>query len=111
MSWSPAISVEGLTRFDSVADLRRMSHETGHSRFPIFGVDQDEIVGVVHVKDTFQIQPERRSITPLGHIAKPALVVPESRPLDDLLVDLQRQSRALVGGGRRVRRFRRDRDG
>ena len=92
----PRIAVEGLTRFDSVADLRRSARETGHSRFPIFGENRDEIVGVVHVKDTFQVAPERRSITPLGHIAKPALVVPDSRQLDDLLFDLQHNSRALA---------------
>lgn len=92
----PRVSVEGLSRFDSVADLRRASRETGHSRFPIFGEDRDEIVGVVHVKDTFRVQPERRSITPVGHITKPALVVPDSRHLDDLLVDMQRQNRAIA---------------
>jgi CBS domain containing-hemolysin-like protein len=92
----PRVDVVGLSRFDSVADLRRVSRESGHSRFPIFGEDRDEIVGVVHVKDTFQVPSERRSITPVSHIAKPALVVPESRHLDDLLVDMQRQSRALA---------------
>ena len=92
----PRVDVEGLSRFDSVADLRRVSLESGHSRFPIFGEDRDEIIGVVHVKDTFRVQPERRSITPVGHIAKPALIVPDSRHLDDLLVDMQRQSRAMA---------------
>ncbi len=92
----PRVDVEGLSRFDSVADLRRLARDSGHSRFPIFGEDRDEIVGVVHVKDTFRVQSERRSITPVAHIAKPALIVPDSRHLDDLLVDMQRQSRALA---------------
>jgi len=92
----PRVSVEGLSRHDSVADLRRAALNTGHSRFPIFGEDQDEIAGVVHVKDTFRIQSDRRSITPLGEVAKPALIVPESRHLDDLLIDMQRQRRALA---------------
>lgn len=92
----PRVDVDGLSRFDSVADLRRVSLESGHSRFPIFGEDRDEIIGVVHVKDTFRVQPERRSITPVGHIAKPALIVPDSRNLDDLLVDMRGQSRAMA---------------
>ncbi len=107
----PRVSVEGLTRFDSVADLRRISRKTGHSRFPIFGVDQDEIVGVVHVKDTFQIQPERRSITPLGSYR-------QTRPHRPRVAPARRPARrhaatkpGAVGGGGRVRRLRRDRDG
>ena len=40
------------------------------------------VVGVVHVKDSFRVPPERRSITPVGHIAKPALAVPDLAPLD-----------------------------
>jgi CBS domain containing-hemolysin-like protein len=92
----PRVAVDSLSRHDSVADLRRMARETGHSRFPVTGEDLDEVVGVVHVKDSFKVSPERRSITPVGHIAKPALAIPDSRPLDQLLIDMQRQSRALA---------------
>ncbi|CAN5122749.1 hemolysin family protein [soil metagenome] len=94
----PRTSVTGLSQHDSVSDLRRVARETGHSRFPVFGADQDEIVGVVHVKDSFGVPSDRRSITPVGHVSKPALAVPESRPLDDLLIDLQRENRALATG-------------
>ena len=48
----------------TIADLVRVSVETGHSRFPIFGADLDDIVGVVHVK-VAQAVPfaERASVT------------------------------------------------
>lgn len=92
----PRVAVDSLSRHDSVSDLRRLARETGHSRFPVHGEDFDEVVGVVHVKDSFKVPPERRSITPVGQIAKPALIVPDSRPLDQLLIDMQRQSRALA---------------
>jgi len=92
----PRVSVDALSRHDSVSELRRRARETGHSRFPIYGNDLDDIVGVVHVKDSFKVQPDRRSITPLSHVAKPALSVPESRHLNDLLIDMQRQSRAMA---------------
>ncbi|HSL26217.1 MAG TPA: hemolysin family protein, partial [Acidimicrobiia bacterium] len=91
----PRVAVDALSRHNSVSDLRRLAQETGHSRFPVYGEDLDEVVGVVHVKDSFKVTPERRSITPVGHVAKPALIVPDSRPLDDLLIDMQRQSRAM----------------
>ncbi len=92
----PRVSVNALSRHDSVSELRRIARETGHSRFPVFASDLDEIVGIVHVKDSFKVQPERRSITPVSHIAKPGLSVPDSRRLNDLLLDMQRQSRAMA---------------
>ena len=92
----PRVAVDSLSRHESVADLRRLARETGHSRFPVTAEDLDEVVGVVHVKDSFKVPPERRSITPVVQIAKPALAVPDSRPLDQLLIDMQRQSRALA---------------
>ena len=92
----PRVAVDSLSRHDSVTDLRRLARDTGHSRFPVTGEDLDEIIGVVHVKDSFKVPPERRPITPVGHIAKPALAIPDSRPLDELLIDMQRQSRALA---------------
>ncbi|MDP3984459.1 MAG: hemolysin family protein [Acidimicrobiia bacterium] len=92
----PRVAVVGLSRHDSVSELRRLARETGHSRFPVYGEDLDEIVGIVHVKDSFRVAQERRSLTPLSNIAKPPLAVPHSRPLDDLLVDMQRQSRAMA---------------
>lgn len=92
----PRVAVDFLSRHESVADLRRLARDTGHSRFPVTGEDLDEVVGVVHVKDSFRVPPERRSISPVMEIAKPALAVPDSRPLDQLLIDMQRQSRALA---------------
>ncbi len=92
----PRVEVVALSRHDSVAEVRRLARDTGHSRFPVYDGDLDDIVGIVHVKDTFRVTPERRPITPVATIAKPALAVPHSRPLDDLLVDMQRQSRAMA---------------
>jgi CBS domain containing-hemolysin-like protein len=92
----PRVAVEALSKHDSVAELRRLARATGHSRFPVYGDDLDEIVGIVHVKDSLRIPPERRSITPVSEIAKPALVVPASTPLDELLIEMQRQSRAMA---------------
>ena len=92
----PRVAVVGLSRHDSVTELRRLALETGHSRFPVYLDDLDEIIGIVHVKDSFRVPRERRPITPVGSIAKPPLAVPHSRPLDDLLVDMQRQSRAMA---------------
>jgi CBS domain containing-hemolysin-like protein len=92
----PRVSVVGLSRHDSIAELRRTSAATGHSRFPVFGEDLDDIVGVVHVKDSITVPESRIPVTPVGEIAQPALQVPESSTLEYLLSELQTAGRGMA---------------
>lgn len=90
------VSVIGLSRDDSVAELRRLAKETGHSRFPIYDEDLDDIEGIAHVKDSFKVPIARRADTLVAEITRPALEVPETRPLDQLLADLQTEGRGMA---------------
>ena len=92
----PRVSLIALGHHHSVADLRRLAKETGHSRFPVYGEDLDHIEGIAHVKDTFKLPADRRPVTPVTEIAQPALVVPETRPLEELLADLQTEGRGMA---------------
>jgi CBS domain containing-hemolysin-like protein len=92
----PRVSVAGLSRHDSVAELRRASAATGHSRFPVFDEDLDNIVGVVHVKDSFNVPESRVPVTPVGEITKTALQVPESSTLEYLLTRLQSEGQGMA---------------
>lgn len=92
----PRVSVVGLSRHDSIGELRRTSVATGHSRFPVYGDDLDDIVGIVHVKDTIAVPESRIPVTPVGEIAQPALRVPESSTLEYLLGELQTESRGMA---------------
>jgi CBS domain containing-hemolysin-like protein len=92
----PRVSVVGLSRHDSIAELRRTSAATGHSRFPVFGEDLDDIVGVVHVKDSITVPESRIPVTPVGEIAQAALQVPESSTLEYLLSELQTAGRGMA---------------
>ncbi len=92
----PRVSVVGLSRHDSIAELRRVSGATGHSRFPVFDEDLDDIVGIVHVKDSIAVPEARIPVTPVGEIATSALQVPESSTLEYLLSELQREGRGMA---------------
>ena len=92
----PRVSVVGLSRHDSVGELRRTSVSTGHSRFPVYGEDLDDIVGIVHVKDSIAVPDSRIPVTPVGEIAQPALQVPESSTLEYLLGELQTKGRGMA---------------
>ncbi|HET9260318.1 MAG TPA: hemolysin family protein, partial [Acidimicrobiia bacterium] len=48
----PRVQVVGLPLTATVRDLQRASIDSGHSRFPVYGTDLDDIRGVAHVKDS-----------------------------------------------------------
>ena len=66
---------------------------SGHSRIPVIGENVDDIVGVVYLKDLVQ---QTYYSTTGGHdvttaqIMRPAVFVPDSKPLNDLLREMQR---------------------
>jgi CBS domain containing-hemolysin-like protein len=92
----PRVSVVGIEQGEPLPSLKRLSAETGHSRFPVYEEDLDRITGVVHVKDILTVEPQHRPLTPVSSITKPALVIPESKPLDGVLLELQRSGRSLA---------------
>jgi CBS domain containing-hemolysin-like protein len=92
----PRVSVIALAQDQTLADLRDVALESGHSRFPMYGEDLDDVIGTVHVKDSIAIPREERPFTPVTRIVQPALVVPEARRLDAVLVDMQRAGKQLA---------------
>ncbi len=82
-----------------VEDLERAAARSGRSRLPVFSTaDLDELVGVVNAKDLLRLDPARRDQLTARDLARPAMLVPESRRIQDLLRDMRdrRQHIALV---------------
>lgn len=92
----PRVNLVAINRNDPVSHLRRLAATTGHSRFPVVGDDLDEVLGIVHIKDTLAIAESRLSSTQVADIAEPALVVPESASLESLLTLLQSEGRGMA---------------
>ena len=92
----PRVRIVGLPASVTVADLQRASIESGHSRFPVFGDDLDEILGVAHVKDSLRLSPGERGVEPITDHMRPALVIPESQPLDAVLFELRTKGSGLA---------------
>lgn len=86
---TPRVEVQALPATGTVGDLIDLSGQTGISRFPVYGTDLDDIVGIVHVKDVLGLPAERRRDTPLVELMRPVLAVPESKLLESLMVELR----------------------
>ncbi len=85
----PRVEVEAIGVAATAADLVDLAARTGHSRFPVVGEDLDDVVGVVHVKSVLAHRPEDRTHVPVRDLMAPVLAVPETRELDELLVELR----------------------
>jgi CBS domain containing-hemolysin-like protein len=82
----------------SVDELEAVASATGRSRLPVYDGDLDRVRGVLHVKDLLHVEDEARATTTAGTLARPAMVTPESRLLEDLMLEMreQRQHIAMV---------------
>lgn len=92
----PRVRVIGLPIDATVADLQKTSVESGHSRFPVYRDSLDEIVGVAHVKDSLRIPPDLRERAPIADTMRPALVIPETQPVDTVLVELRTRGSGMA---------------
>ena len=67
----------------------------GYSRLPVVGKNIDDISGILYVKDVARIlheSPAKMDKTLAADIARPVIFVPESKPVDDLLREMQLSS-------------------
>jgi CBS domain containing-hemolysin-like protein len=83
----------------SLDDALALIREAGHSRYPLYGRDLDDIRGVVYAKDLLPLAvPDRGDNGPVDwpRIARSARFVPPGRNLDDLLADFQAQRTHLA---------------
>jgi CBS domain containing-hemolysin-like protein len=72
-----------------------ISGKTGHTRFPIYQNDLDDIVGILHMKD---IVPQLQTGTgfQLSKVMKEAHFVPEAMPIVQLLTHLKQKHTQMV---------------
>jgi putative hemolysin len=71
-----------------VEEVMRGLLESGFSRAPVYNQDLDHIVGVVHIKDLLRNTQKDPALT-LAASMRPALFVPDSMQISDLLRDIQ----------------------
>jgi len=91
----PMTEVVSIEKSSSVSVLRATAKRAGFTRIPVHERRIDKIIGVVNVYDVlFDLEPKDS----LETYVRPALLVPETKRIDRLLLDLQRgrQTMAVV---------------
>ena len=74
--------VEFIHENNTIEDLIQKSIKTGFSRFPAYRKDLDDIVGMVHVKDSLIIED---TSSPVKNIMRPILKIDLRMKVDDVL--------------------------
>jgi magnesium and cobalt transporter len=80
----------------SLDDTLHQVIDTGHSRFPVFESERDNMVGILLAKDLLKLQ--RSPTLNVRTLLRPPVFVPESKSLNDLLREFRntRNHMALV---------------
>jgi CBS domain containing-hemolysin-like protein len=77
----------------SAGQATSLAVRSGHSRIPVIGENVDDIIGVVYLKDLVQqtyYSNNGGRDTKVEEVMRPAVFVPDSKPLDTLLREMQR---------------------
>jgi magnesium and cobalt exporter, CNNM family len=89
----PLVGVDAVPEETSLAGAIETVRREGFSRIPVFRRRITDIVGVVHVFDLLQAPDLSR---PVSDIMRPVSYFPESMPLDEALVAMQRTGENLA---------------
>jgi putative hemolysin len=87
----PRIDIVAIDQEASFDDAVTLVLTEGHSRTPLYKESVDHIVGILYAKDLLRIIAAGGPRPRLRDIMRPALFVPESQAVDDLLNELQRR--------------------
>lgn len=89
-------SMHAIAAGDSADDVIQLARRTGHSRFPVYDDDFDDITGVVHLKAAISVPRERRAEVPVGALSTEPLRVPETAHVDSLITELRARGYQLA---------------
>jgi CBS domain containing-hemolysin-like protein len=74
-----------------LSELRRLIHEEGHSRIPIYKDSIDHILGVIYAKDLLRDEDAPEDEKTIEELMRTPYVVPETKKADELLREFQRE--------------------
>jgi putative hemolysin len=89
----PLIDVVAIEENATIEEAVKLFAESGHSRLPVYRERIDCIVGVIQGFDCLKSTSLQTSVK---LAMQPALFVPESKPLDELLFELKSRPMAIV---------------
>ena len=91
----PRIDMATVSDEETLDESMTVFFRHGFSRLPVIGKNLDDIKGVLYIKDVAKLiheNPSKAASVRAVDLARKAIFVPESKPVDDLLQEMQRSS-------------------
>ena len=80
----------------TVDDAIALVHEKGFSRLPVYHETMDDIRGVLYAKDLLIAMRKGLEVGELATIARPPYFVPETKPIEELFVEMRRRTHIAI---------------
>ena len=91
----PRVDMATVQASDTLEQAMQVFLESGFSRLPVIRKNVDDVIGVLYVKDLIRVlnaKSDQMTKVVCETKARPAFFVPESKPADDLLREMQRSA-------------------
>ena len=75
----------------TLEELRQLVIHEQYSRIPVYEESIDQITGFVHARDMFELDEDDRAGRRVRDIMRPIRAVPETKPVNDLLREMQEE--------------------
>lgn len=93
---TPRPAIVAIRASAGLDELRQLVIHEQFSRIPVYETTIDDIIGYVHVRDMFELDEESRRSKTVRELARPVRFVPETKPVNDLLREMQEKNTHLV---------------
>jgi CBS domain containing-hemolysin-like protein len=96
---TPRTQIVSIDIDSTVEKLVQLMTTRSHTRIPVFRGDLDNVEGFIHERDLLQFweKPELKTMPrPLAKLIRPIHLVPETKPVDDLLDEMKKRGDQII---------------
>ncbi len=87
---TPRPDIVALPHNATVREARDVMVESKYSRLPVYRDQMDNVEGIIYVRDLLQCWGEGKQNEEIGFLVRPVYFVPETKPVDQLLEEMQK---------------------
>src|SRR5579885_3065402 len=93
---TPRPNIVAISADATLEQLRQLVISEQYSRIPAYEQTIDQIIGFVHVRDMFELEEDERARRFVRELVRPILFVPETKPVNDLMRQMQQENTHMV---------------
>ena len=93
---TPRPNIVAIQADQTLEALHQLVLSEQYSRIPVFQTTIDDVIGFVHVRDMFEVAESSRTTRTVRELMRPIRFVPETKPVNDLMREMQQEGAHLV---------------